>query len=367
MLGQSSLGENVHWVFSVAAESARGAYSFSSSFCWLDRNPSNAIESMYAMNPTQIPARGRFAPSPTGRMHAGNIFSALMMWLVVKSQGGTIVLRIEDLDRERSKREYIDQVQRDFELLGLTWDEGPYFQSTEDPVYEEAFLALQEAGMVYPCYCTRADLKAASAPHWGEKNVYPGYCRDLNTEERYLREEAGRRPAWRLRVPDEMVEFRDLFQGDYRQLLDRECGDFVVRRSDDLFAYQLAVVADDARQGINTIVRGIDLITSTPQQIYLRRLLGKLGVVDPGVDPVFGHIPLLMGEDGHRLSKRHKDASLDMLMETYKTSEAVLGHVAFVTGMIDEDVPATPEALLKVYDPAKLAQLWRGKEGMVWR
>ena len=311
--------------------------------------------------------RGRFAPSPTGRMHAGNIFSALMMWLAVKSQGGSIVLRIEDLDRERSKREYIDQVQRDFELLGLTWDEGPYFQSTEDPVYEEAFFALQEAGMVYPCYCTRADLKATSAPHWGEKQVYPGYCRDLSDKERRLREEAGRQAAWRLRVPDEVVTFRDLFQGDYRQVLDRECGDFVVRRSDDLFAYQLAVVVDDARQGISSIVRGIDLITSTPQQIYLRRLLGKLGVVPEVPDPEFGHIPLLMGEDGHRLSKRHKDASLDCLLETYKCPEAILGHVAYATGLTEEDVPVRPEALMDAYDPVRLTQLWEGKEGIVWR
>lgn len=319
------------------------------------------------MDSTQTPIRGRFAPSPTGRMHAGNIFSALIMWLAVKSQGGSIVLRIEDLDRERSKQEYIDQVQRDFELLGLTWDEGPYFQSTEDPVYEEAFEALQKAGMVYPCYCTRADLKSASAPHWGEKHVYPGYCRNLSREERSLREETGRKPAWRLRVPDEVVSFQDLFQGDYRQELDRECGDFVVRRSDDLFAYQLAVVTDDARQGITSIVRGIDLLTSTPQQLYLRRLLGQLGVAPEVPDPEFGHVPLLMGNDGHRLSKRHKDASIDCLMTVYKTPEAIIGHIAYITGMIDEESAVSADELRAVYDPVALAKVWRGKEGIIWR
>lgn len=319
------------------------------------------------MTSTQISLRGRFAPSPTGRMHAGNIFSALVMWLAVKSQGGRIVLRIEDLDRERSKREYIDQVQRDFELLGLTWDEGPFFQSSEDPVYEEAFLALQEAELLYPCYCTRADLKSASAPHWGEKHVYPGYCRNLTTKERQLREDEGRQPAWRLRVPDEVIGFEDLFQGYYQQELAHECGDFVVRRSDDLFAYQLAVAVDDARQGITSIVRGIDLITSTPQQLYLRRLLGELGVVSEASDPIFGHVPLLMGEDGHRLSKRHKDASLESLMEVYKSPEAILGHIAFITGLIDEDTAVSPTELLPAYDSEKLAVRWCGKEGIVWR
>lgn len=311
--------------------------------------------------------RGRFAPSPTGRMHAGNIFSALIMWLMVKSQGGQIVLRIEDLDRERSKQMYIDQIQKDFEFLGLTWDEGPYFQSTQDAIYEEVFAALQERGLVYPCYCSRADLKAASAPHWGEKQVYSGFCRGLSAKDRQRREKEGRRAAWRLEVPHEIIEFQDCFQGAFQQNLAQECGDFVIRRSDKLFAYQLAVVIDDARQHVTSIVRGIDLLASTPQQLYLRKLLAELSPEIAGEEvPRFGHIPLLMGDDGHRLSKRHQSANLDNLLQTYKTPEAIVGHIAKVTGIIDEEVPLKPEDLLGVFDAKKLSKLWQGKTGIMW-
>lgn len=189
--------------------------------------------------PANRPVVGRFAPSPTGRMHAGNIFAALMAWLVAKSQGGSIVLRIEDLDRERSKACYIDAVQRDFEALGLTWDKGPYFQHDRDEAYREAFRLLQNKGLVYPCFCSRADLHAASAPHRGEKFVYPGTCKNLTDEQRKERA-LTRKPAQRLIVPDAVYAFADLVQGGYRQNLATECGDFLVQRSDQAFAYQLA-------------------------------------------------------------------------------------------------------------------------------
>ena len=211
---------------------------------------------------------GRFAPSPTGRMHAGNIYAALTAWLVAKSQDGEIVLRIEDLDRERSKSEYIDAVQRDFEMLGLTWDRGPFFQHDRDEAYAAAFDFLKERGLIYPCYCTRADLHAASAPHRGEKLVYPGTCRLLSAEERAAKEVSGRRSAMRLRTREEVISFHDTIQGDYSQNLERDCGDFLVRRSDQAFAYQLAVVVDDANErdaldGIHVLrfkeIRKIDL------------------------------------------------------------------------------------------------------------
>lgn len=220
---------------------------------------------------SSAPVVGRFAPSPTGRMHAGNVLAALTAWLVAKSQGGRIVLRIEDLDAERSKPVYIDAVQRDFEALGLTWDEGPYFQHDRTEAYRAAYDELRERGLVYPCFCTRADLHAASAPHRGEKPVYPGTCRHLSDGERAARAQQ-RMPAQRLIVPDREVAFVDQVQGSYAQNLAADCGDFLVQRSDGAFAYQLAVVVDDAAQGVTSVVRGVDLLCSTPQQLYLQEL-----------------------------------------------------------------------------------------------
>ncbi|WP_294440974.1 tRNA glutamyl-Q(34) synthetase GluQRS [uncultured Slackia sp.] len=286
--------------------------------------------------------KGRFAPSPTGRMHAGNVFSALVAWLVAKSQGGSIVLRIEDLDAERSKPQFIDAVQRDFEALGLTWDEGPYFQHDRDEAYQAAYDELCERGLVYPCFCTRADLHAASAPHHGEKLVYAGTCRNLTDEERTERMKE-RRPASRLIVPDETLSFVDGIQGEYSQNLAAECGDFLIRRSDDAFAYQLAVVVDDAAQGVNSIVRGVDLLCSTPQQMYLQDLLGY-------PHPSYAHVPLLVAEEGRRLSKRDHDAALDALLERFKTPAGIIGHIAGITGIAPTCDPATPEQLLATFD-----------------
>ena len=290
---------------------------------------------------------GRFAPSPTGRMHAGNVFAALVAWLVAKAQGGRMVLRIEDLDAQRSKREYVDAVQRDFERLGLTWDEGPFFQHDREEAYRAAFDALAARGLVYPCFCTRADLHAGSAPHRGEKPVYPGTCRGLSDEERAQRVAAGRTPAQRLAVPDRDVALQDLVQGSYRQNLARECGDFLVRRSDGAFAYQLAVVVDDAEQGVNSVVRGVDLLCSTPQQMHLQDLLGL-------PHPVYAHVPLVVAERDRRLSKRDHDAAQDALLERFKTPEGVVGHIAGITGLAASCDPATPEELLQVFDLAAL-------------
>lgn len=275
-------------------------------------------------------------------MHAGNIFAALVAWLVAKSQGGKIVLRIEDLDAERSKPQFIEAAQRDFELLGLTWDEGPFFQHDRDEAYQVAFDSLVDRGLVYPCFCSRADLHAASAPHRGEKPVYPGTCRSLSEEERELRAQT-RNPAQRLIVPDREISFVDQVQGPYRQRLSTECGDFLVRRSDGAFAYQLAVVVDDAEQGVNSVVRGVDLLCSTPQQIYLQELLGL-------PHPAYAHVPLIVGEPDRRLSKRDHDASLDALLERFKTPEGVVGHIAGLTGLAPTEDPATPEELLGVFD-----------------
>lgn len=286
--------------------------------------------------------KGRFAPSPTGRMHAGNIFAALMAWLIAKSQGGRMVLRIEDLDAQRSKRSFIDGVQADLEMLGLTWDEGPYFQHGRDEAYRAAYEKLRSRGLLYPCFCSRADLHAASAPHRGEKLIYPGTCRHLTIEqqkERALKKD----PATRLIVPHRAYSLVDLIQGPYGQMLDKECGDFLVRRADGAFAYQLAVVVDDAEQGITSVVRGMDLLCSTPQQLYLQDLLGC-------PHPAYAHVPLLVAERDRRLSKRDRDASLDELLVRFGTPKGVIGHIAWLTGIVEAYEPASPEQLLASFD-----------------
>ena len=299
-------------------------------------------------------------------MHAGNIYAALMAWLVAKSCGGSMVLRIEDLDRERSKPRYIDAVQRDFEMLGLTWDEGPFFQHDRDEAYAEALRTLEKRGLTYPCFCTRADLHAASAPHQGEKLVYAGTCRHLTLEQQMARRmelaqaTPPRFPSTRLVVDERVIAFEDGVQGPYRQKLDVDCGDFLVRRSDGAFAYQLAVVVDDAAQGVTSVVRGVDLLCSTPQQIYLQQLLGY-------ATPSYAHIPLLVAQDGRRLAKRNHDAALDELMARFKTPRAVIGHIAGITGLAPTCEPASPEELLATFsletfkrnmgDPIRIA--WR--------
>lgn len=308
---------------------------------------------------SSAPVVGRFAPSPTGRMHAGNVFAALTAWLVAKSQGGRIVLRIEDLDAERSKPVYIDAVQRDFEALGLTWDEGPYFQHDRTEAYRAAYDELRERGLVYPCFCTRADLHAASAPHRGEKPVYPGTCRHLSDGERAVRAQQ-RMPAQRLIVPDREVAFVDQVQGSYAQNLAADCGDFLVQRSDGAFAYQLAVVVDDAAQGVTSVVRGVDLLCSTPQQLYLQELLGL-------PHPAYAHIPLLVAERDRRLSKRDRDAALDALLARFKTPEAVFGHIAGITGLAPTCDPATPEELLATFDLAALPTTFDDLVQVRWR
>lgn len=316
---------------------------------------------MSSSAPSQTPVIGRFAPSPTGRMHAGNIFAALVAWLVAKSQGGRMVLRVEDLDRERSKPRFVSDVQRDFESLGLTWDEGPYFQHDRDEAYRAAFDALAGRNLVYPCFCTRADLHAASAPHRGEKPVYPGTCRSLSADERSARAAAtGRVPAERLIVPDRAYGLDDLVQGPYTQNLARDCGDFLVRRSDGAFAYQLAVVVDDAEQGVNSVVRGMDLLCSTPQQIYLQELLGLPGAV-------YAHVPLIVGERDRRLSKRDRDAALDELLVRFKTPAAIIGHIAGLTGLAPSADPVTPEELLPLFSAGQLKSCFPDPIQIQWR
>lgn len=291
-----------------------------------------------------VPVVGRFAPSPSGQLHAGNIFSALIAWLVARQANGCIVLRIEDLDPARCRAEYARDIMRDFKKLGFDWDEGPLFQSTRTQAYQEAFDQLRQRGLLYPCFCSRADIHAASAPHGGSV-VYAGTCCNLAPDvvARRVHElaEIGRQPAWRVMVPDTVVSFTDRMQGVSTQNLKDTCGDFIVRRADGVFAYQLAVVIDDAAQGVTSVVRGVDLLESAARQQYLQDLLGL-------PHPAYAHVPLLVNATGRRLSKRDQDASLKRMLETYRFPEALIGHLSYLAGIIDTDEAVTPQELIAV-------------------
>lgn len=294
----------------------------------------------------QKTVRGRFAPSPSGRMHLGNIWSGLLAWLSARSQGGEMVLRLEDLDPDRCTRAWCDQVMRDLEWLGLTWDNEPVYQSERTQVYAEAFHTLEEQGLIYPCYCTRAERLAASAPHRSDgQAVYDGRCSRLTEGEREVLSQT-RRPAWRVKVGQESITFCDLLQGEYKEDLKTDCGDFILRRSDGVYAYQLAVVVDDAAMGVNQVVRGSDLLSSTPRQIYLQRLLGLK-------EPEYGHVPLLLSADGRRLAKRDRDQELGELQSRY-TAPELLGRLAHLAGLIPEPAPITAQELVPLFSWEKL-------------
>ena len=297
---------------------------------------------------------GRFAPSPSGRIHLGNILCCLLAWLSVRQQGGEVVLRIEDLDSARCPRRYADQMEEDLWWLGLDWDQGPvvggpeesYYQSERTELYQAALEKLEEKGLVYPCFCTLAELHAASAPHREDGQVvYAGTCRHLTAAE--IAKKAKRRaPALRLRVPGETWGFTDGHMGPYSEDLARDCGDFLLRRSDGMFAYQLAVVVDDAAMGVTEVVRGADLLDSTPRQLYLYHLLGL-------TPPKFIHFPLLLAPDGRRLSKRDADAGLEVLRDRLTAAE-VLGRLAYLAGFNPSAEPKTGAQLLADFDWEKV-------------
>lgn len=300
------------------------------------------------MNTTANQVRGRFAPSPTGRMHLGNVWAALISCLSVKSRGGVWILRHEDLDRQRSHGEYARLIEDDLHWLGLEWDEGgldskggygPYMQSKRSDIYIEVFDGLARTGLLYCCGCRRADLLASSAPHASDGRViYAGTCRpDVMPQRLPVNLSAGK--AVRVGVDDTLVEVDDMFFGPHRYKLDSECGDFIVRRADGAFAYQLAVVADDAAMHVTEVVRGCDLLPSAAQQMYLYGLLHK-------TPPRFGHLPLLCNAAGQRLSKR--DAALSMeYMRARFAPEQIIGYLAWLGGMRKHLSPCSVEELVK--------------------
>lgn len=295
---------------------------------------------------------GRFAPTPSGRLHLGNMLCAMLAYLSARSQGGRFLLRIEDVDVPRCPRRLAQQCIEDLEWLGFTWDEAPVYQSERTALYQEALEKLHQCGHVYPCFCTRAQLMSLAAPNLGDTQViYQRTCASLTAEEAAERAKT-RAPAMRLRVPDEDVAFIDGFFGPVEENLARDCGDFILQRSDGLFGYQLAVVVDDALQGVTEIVRGRDILSATPRQLYLQRLLGY-------PQPDYVHIPLLMDAHGRRLAKRDKDLDLSALAQRF-TTEDILGFLAFSVGLMEEIRPMTLEALLPLFDWNKLShEDWR--------
>jgi glutamyl-tRNA synthetase len=283
-----------------------------------------------------VTVRTRFAPSPTGDLHLGGAWTALASWVLARRVGGTHVLRVEDLDAPRVEAGSEARIVEDLRWLGLDWDEGPIPQRGRGALYEEAIAKLASQALVYPCDCSRAEIaRVASAPHPGEEVVYPGLCREIDPAR-----EMKRAPALRVRVPDETIVYEDSIAGNVRQNLAREVGDFVLRRGDGVFAYQLAVIVDDLDMGITDVVRGADLVASTPRQIWLARALGA-------PPPRYMHLPLVVAPDGSRLEKRTRGASVRELRERGLTAERIVGHLAFGLGLAPTSAPATPRAIVE--------------------
>ena len=288
-------------------------------------------------------ADGRFAPSPTGPLHLGSLRTALVAWLFARSQSARFRLRVEDLDPQRSRREFEATQLADLRVLGIDWDGPIVRQSTRTKLYNEALARLDGDGRLYPCFCTRAEIReAASAPHANlPDDAYPGTCRALSDSEREARRRAGRPFALRVRAAAEVVAFEDRLRGRCAWAVD----DFVVRRSDGVAAYQLAVVVDDADQGIGQVVRGDDLADSTPRQILLARWLGV-------PVPSYAHVPLVLGADGSRLAKRHGAATLADRNEPASATLALLAHTL---GLAQERETVECAAdLLHEFDSARL-------------
>ena len=273
---------------------------------------------------------GRFAPTPSGRMHLGNAFALLIAWLSVRSQDGSFVLRMEDLDTQRTSGEYAQVLREDLRWLGLDYDVETPPQSARTKAYQQYFEQLMDEKLLYPCYCTRSQLHSVNAPHLSDGTyVYPGTCRNLTDAQRAAFQRA---PAWRVKVPDKIWTVEDRVQGTYRENLVTDCGDFVVRRADGVFVYQLAVTVDDGEAGVTEVVRGTDLLSSAPRQMYLQELFGFS-------HPAYGHVPMLMAPDGRRLSKRDKDMDLGFL-QSHTTPEKLLGILAGSCGLLPK-----PEAI----------------------
>jgi glutamyl-tRNA synthetase len=281
-------------------------------------------------------------------MHLGNARTALLAWLDVRSRGGILAMRVEDLDGPRVRPGLEARILDELRWLGLDWDEGPdvggargpYRQSERADLHAAALGRLREAGLAYPCFCSRAEIaRAAQAPHASDEGPrYPGTCRDLPAAEREARA-ALRPPAWRFRVPEGPVPFRDRFHGECTFDVAATVGDFVVARADGVSSYQLAVAVDDAAMEVTDVLRGDDLLPSTSRQILLYRALGL-------TEPRFAHVPLVVGADGERLAKRHGALSVGELRERGADPAAVVGMLAATAGLVPEGTRVLPRDLV---------------------
>jgi glutamyl-tRNA synthetase len=292
---------------------------------------------------------GRFAPSPTGELHLGNLRTALVAWLAARSTGGEFIIRMEDLDRVTSSVEHERRQLADLAAIGLDWDGDVVRQSERFERYRHAIGVLDERGLVYPCYCTRREIRreieaAASAPHGVlPPDGYPGTCRELTNAERAAHEAVGRPAALRLRTDHQEIEVVDLVAGVYQGRVD----DVVLQRGDGVPAYNLAVVVDDAAQGVTQVVRGDDLLSSTPRQVLLQQLLGL-------PTPEYLHVPLVLGSDGERLAKRHGAVTLSQLAGRGVSASDV---VAWLARSLDLAAPAERPGvreLLEQFDPSRV-------------
>lgn len=321
------------------------------------RVPSVSVSVNY--NAMEQDVRGRFAPSPTGAIHLGNVWTALLAWLDARQRGGAFVLRIEDLDPDRSRSHWMAQLLDDLRWLGLDWDEGPdcggpyapYVQNERRLLYADALDRLIERGLVYPCYCTRAEVRAAaSAPHGDtERESCPNQCWSLSQQQQAEHEAQGRKPALRIRMPHvhTPIQFVDRCGSLIEEDVAQTVGDFVVRRADGVHAYQLAVVVDDGLMQITDVVRGNDLLGSTARQIWLHRELGF-------ASPTFAHVPLLVAPDGQRLSKRHASLAIAALRDAGKQPAEIIGFLAHCANLIPTPDDALPHELIGTLDLALL-------------
>ena len=300
--------------------------------------------------------RGRFAPTPSGLLHLGNAGTALLAWLQIRALDGEMVMRVEDLDRPRCKPEWTEHLLEDMRWLGLDWDEGPdaggsfgpYEQSRRTGLYEEALRFLHDKGLLYPCYCSRADLlSAARAPHGlaSEGPSYPGTCRNLSEAER-KRREAVKTPSWRFRMPDRPVIFQDGIAGRM-EYAPGAGGDFIVKRADGIIGYQLAVIVDDDAMAISHVLRGWDLLDSTPRQLLLAEALEL-------TPPQYAHAPLVLGPDGKRLAKRHGDIAIAVLRQLGFRPQNIIGLLAWLYKLIDRPEPVKPGELIPLYREDRL-------------